>query len=70
MRKNWFFFGSNRGGETATILNSLIVTCKRNAIDLLAYLKDGFERISAHPMSRLEELLPDRWQAGRPSASA
>jgi len=69
-RKNWLFFGSDRGGETAAVLNSLIVTCKRNAIDPFAYLRDIFERISAHPMSRLEELLPDRWQAGRQVASA
>lgn len=69
-RKNWLFFGSDRGGETAAILNSLIMSCKRNQLDPFAYLKDVFERISAHPMSRLEELLPDRWQASRESASS
>jgi transposase len=69
-RKNWMFFGSDRGGLTAAVLTSFIITCKRNKIDPFAYLKDIFERISAHPMSRLEELLPDRWQASRPAASA
>jgi len=69
-RKNWLFFGSDRGGETAAVMNSMIMTCKRNAIDPFTYLKDVFERISAHPMSRLEELLPDRWAAARQVASA
>lgn len=67
-RKNWLFFGSDRGGETAAILTSLIITCKRNRIDPFAYLKDVFARISAHPMSRLDDLLPDRWQALRTPA--
>ncbi|MBV8230219.1 MAG: transposase domain-containing protein [Planctomycetaceae bacterium] len=29
-------------------------------IDPEAYLRDVLERISTHPMSRIEELLPDR----------
>jgi len=43
-----------RGG-----LTSFITTCKRLGIDPFAYLRDIFERISTHPGSRLEELLPD-----------
>jgi len=64
-RKNWLFFGSDSGGRTAAVLNSLIATCKRLRIDPFAYLRDVFARISAHPNSRLEELLPDRWAAAR-----
>ena len=69
-RKNWMFFGSDRGGRTAAILNSLITSCKRNQVEPFAYLKDIFERISAHPASRLEELLPDRWKELRPPAAS
>lgn len=61
-RKNWLFFGSDQGGRTAAILTSLITTCKRLDIDPFAYLRDVFERISAHPASRLSELLPDLWK--------
>ena len=68
-RKNWMFFGSDRGGRTAAVLTSFITTCKRLHIEPFAYLRDVFERISAHPANRIEELLPDRWQAAR-SASA
>ena len=62
-RRNWTFFGSDNGGRTAAVLSSLIATCKRHHIDPFAYLRDVFARISAHPQSRLAELLPDQWKA-------
>lgn len=64
-RHNWTFFGSDNGGRTAAVLNSLIATCKRLRIDPFAYLHDIFERIAAHPKHRLDELLPDQWAAAR-----
>jgi transposase len=64
-RKNWLFAGSDRGGETAAVLMSLCTTCKALGIDPQAYLRDVLERISTHPARRIEELLPDRWQALR-----
>ena len=62
-RKNWMFYGSDNGGRTAAVLSSFISTCKRLGLDPFAYLRDIFERIGAHPHSRLAELLPDQWQA-------
>jgi transposase len=64
-RKNWLFAGSDRGGETAAVLMSLCTTCKDLGIDPQAYLRDVLDRISTHPARRIEELLPDRWQALR-----
>jgi len=64
-RRNWTFFGSDNGGRTAAVLSSLIATCKRHRIDPFAYLRDVFDRISAHPRNRIEELLPDKWLAAR-----
>jgi transposase len=69
-RRNWTFFGSDNGGSTAAVLSSLIATCKRHQIDPFAYLRDVFDRISAHPQNQLEELLPDKWLASRTAASA
>ena len=62
-RRNWTFYGSDNGGRTAAVLSSLIATCKRLGLDPFAYLRDLFERLGAHPHSRLAELLPDQWQA-------
>jgi transposase len=70
-RKNWLFAGSDAGGKTAAILMSLCVTCKELGIDAFVYLRDVLDRISTHPNSRLNELLPDQWQKLRaPPAGA
>ncbi len=64
-RKNHLFAGSDGGAEHWAVLASLIATCKLNDVDPQAYLADVINRIvQAHPMSRLDELLP--W-AYRPS---
>jgi transposase len=67
-RKNWLFAGSDKGGETAAVLMSLCTTCKNLGVDPHAYLRDVLDRISTHPASRIEELLPDRWHALRQGA--
>ncbi len=69
-RRNWTFFGSDNGGNTAAVLSSIIATCKRHHLDPFAYLRDVFDRISAHPQNRLEDLLPDKWAAARMSATS
>jgi transposase len=61
-RKNWLFAGSDNGGKTAAVLMSLCTTCKAWDIDPFAYLRDVLDRVSTQPMSRIEELLPDRWK--------
>lgn len=68
-RNNWTFFGSDRGGRAAAIHYSLVQTCKCHGIDPFEYLRDVFSRISALPVSRLSELLPDRWKAIRDQAN-
>jgi transposase len=69
-RKNWMFLGSDKGGRTAAVLTSLIATCKRHHMDPFAYLRDVFQRISAHPIKRLADLLPDKWLADRLAAAS
>jgi hypothetical protein len=64
-RKNWLFFGSDNGGRTAAVLTSFITTCKRLQINPLTYLRDLFDRISAQPAKRLDDLLPDNWKAAQ-----
>jgi hypothetical protein len=57
-RKAWLFAGSDRGGERAAAMYSLIVTAKLNNVDPRAWLADVLNRINDHPASRLDELLP------------
>jgi transposase len=69
-RKNWLFCGSDNGGHTAAILFSLMATCKRHRVEPFAYLRDVLTRIAATPMSRLDQFLPDHWQAARQATVA
>jgi hypothetical protein len=61
-RKAWLFAGSDRGGERAAAMYSLIVTAKLNNVDPQAWLADVLRRINDHPASRLDELLPWYWK--------
>ncbi len=61
-RKSWLFAGSDRGGERAAAMYSLIVSAKMNDIDPQAWLADVLARIASHPASRLDDLLPWNWR--------
>ena len=61
-RKSWLFAGSDRGGQRAAFMYSLIVTAKLNDIDPQAWLADVLARIADHPAQKLDELLPWNWR--------
>jgi len=69
-RKSWLFCGSDRGGQRAAAMYSLIVTAKMNGIDPQAWLADVLSRIAAHPAHRLDELLPWNWTSPASAISA
>jgi len=60
-RSNWLFAGSQRSGERAAALMSLIQSAKVNGHDPYAYLKDVLERLPTQKMSQIGELLPHNW---------
>ena len=61
-RKAWLFAGSDRGGERAAVMLSLITTAKLNDVDPRAWLADVLVRIADHPASKLDQLLPWNWR--------
>jgi len=61
-RSNWLFAGSLRAGQRAAVIMSLIQSAKLNGHDPYRYLKDVLERLPTQPASRIDELLPHRWQ--------
>lgn len=56
-RKNWLFCGSDAGGQRAADFYTLVRTARLNGVELEAW------RIGAHPINRLNELLPWNWQS-------
>jgi hypothetical protein len=60
-RRNWLFAGSDRGGQRAAVMYSLITTAKMNNIDPQAWLADILARIADHPAHRIDERMPSNW---------
>ena len=69
-RKSWLFAGSDRGGDRAAAMYSLIYTAKLNGVDPRAWLADVLARIADLPASRLHELLPWNWRKAREDTAA
>jgi transposase len=61
-RKSWLFCGSDRGGDRAAVMYTLIQTAKLNDIDPQAWLAFVLARIADTPLKHLHELLPWHWR--------
>ena len=61
-RKSWLFAGSERGGERAAFMYTLIVSAKMNDIDPQAWMADVLARLPSMPVRRVRELLPWNWK--------
>jgi hypothetical protein len=60
-RKSWLFAGSDRGGERAAVMYTLIQTARMNDVDPQAWLADVLARINDHSIRKLDQLLPWNW---------
>jgi len=70
-RKNFLFLGSDKGGERAAVIYTLIESAKLNGLDPEAYLADVIDRmVKGHSINRLDELLPWNWQRSRVKLAA
>jgi len=69
-RKSWLFAGSDRGGERAALMLTLIQTAKLNDVDPQAWLADVLARIADHKITELAALLPWNWCRASPVGRA
>jgi len=58
---------SDRGGERAAVIYTLIATARLNGVDPQAWLADVLARINDHKITDLSALLPWRWAAAQES---
>jgi hypothetical protein len=68
-RKNYLFFGSDVGGETAAALYTFTQTCQALGVEPWRYLRDVLGRLPRHPAERLAELLPGDWARAQRGAT-
>ena len=59
-RKNWLFLGSQRAGERAAAIQSLLATAKLNGFDPSAWLRDTLEKQPTCLNRDIDSLLPLR----------
>jgi transposase len=59
-RKGWLFTGSERAGQRAASIQTLLGTARLNGLDPAAWLKDTLGKLPTWPASRIDELLPLR----------
>ena len=68
-RKNYLFLGSDRGGDRAAAIYTIIESAKLNDLNPEAYLAEVLDRMArGHPINRIDELLP--WNLLPPQAAA
>jgi transposase len=77
-RRNWTFVGSDRGGQTAAVLYSMIMSAKANSVEPWTWLRDVLTTLAAissrpdsagPPVPDLRSLLPDVWLTAHPEAT-
>ena len=59
-RKNWMFFQTEGGGETAVVMLSLVMTAKAAGVDPRTYLRDVLLRIARE--TNVAKLTPHGWK--------
>ncbi len=57
-RKNWIFFGSDRGGCALAILASFTATCELLKMNPRTWLKETLTTLPTTPADQLAMLLP------------
>ena len=60
-RKNYLFAGSHEAAKRSSMLYSLLGTCKMHSVEPYGWLKDVLQRIADHPINKIQELLPHRY---------
>lgn len=60
-RKNYLFAGSHEAAKRSGMLYSLLGTCKMHGVEPYTWLKDVLNRIADHPVNRIQEMLPHRY---------
>jgi len=68
-RKNYLFFGSLRGGQTAATLYSVVQSARLYHLDVMVYLTEVLRQLPAilpTDIAAIRPLLPDQWAQAHP----
>jgi transposase len=62
-RRSWLFCWTELGAKQVGIIQSLIVTCRLQGVDVYTYLVDVLQRVSEHPAKDVIDLTPRVWKS-------
>ncbi|MEZ4263348.1 MAG: transposase domain-containing protein, partial [Polyangiaceae bacterium] len=57
----FLFVGHEDAGDNIAALYTLVATCEAHGVNPFDYLRDVLMRVSTHPASDIDALLPHRW---------
>jgi transposase len=66
-KKNWLFIGHPQAGWRSAVIYSIVVSCRRRAIEPWDYLRDALTRLPTMQQSELSSLLPANWKPAQPA---
>ena len=64
-RKNFLFFGGERGGEVAAVYYSLIACCAADEINPFEYLRDVLKKAPKMSADEASALTPRNWKSAQ-----
>ena len=65
-RRRWLFLGHPQAGWRSAAIYSLLISCRRRAINPQEYLTDVLRRLPGLTNQQLDPLLPANWKAHPP----
>jgi len=68
-KKNWLFVGEAGAGQRAAIIYTVIESCRKRAIDPLAYLRDVLTRLPHMTNRQVSQLTPVEWKKAKENPS-
>jgi transposase len=65
-RKRWLFLGHPDAAWRSSVIYSIIMSCRRRAINPQEYLTDVLSRLPSMKASEIKELIPQNWKPKAP----
>jgi transposase len=67
-RVNWLFIGHPSATKSATVLMTIVQSCRSVGVEPFAYLRDLLDRIADWPVQEIEQLTPRAWKLAQEEA--
>jgi transposase len=67
-RNNWLFIGHPSATKSATVLMTIVQTCRSVGVEPFVYLRDLLDRVADWPVQEIDQLTPRAWKLAQEDA--